>query len=286
MFSQTIAFRYACIYLIYGLPVVIFLSYFSTHPKYREAPPHPFFGEKAYAPDESPALCQKANGLSAIFFWMAGLVSISRFKLEFSTRNMEILLFAICNIYNCIGNLSYHAFCLHRGIDLDGSGMTFVMSYFLAHLSKKLFLSRPKKVRDRIFWVTFIAIIGSLDPFMGHATDAEDFYERVLPLMVAIELVYGNAVERRLLVNKYGIAAAVCLSLGYGLWQEEQHRENNDPDSWFQLHALWHALSAASILFMEEMLNLQILPCVTEGSATQDLCEIELADPRTRSLSI
>lgn len=254
--------------IIYLIPVSIFFGYFSQHPEFRTEQSPEIFGEIAYNQTENPNFCQVANGVTSIAYLFAGIPSVLRLSCtNYISRNLELGYFVLACNYISIGNLCFHAFCLKNGLNFDGSGMTFLLAYIIGHTSKKLFLSRSIKVRNRIFWIFLITWIGITDPFMGHVAGAQTTYEIVIPTVVVVELTYGNAIEHRLLTNKYGIGSGVFMGLAYGMWRLQVYGKERDDTSWFQLHALWHTFSAISLCLTEEMYNYQCLPEIVHSGA-------------------
>jgi hypothetical protein len=68
-------------------------------------------------------------------------------------------------------------------------------------------------------------------------------------LMLTILTYFINRSSRILHVN-YFSAAFVSLAVGYGVWNLEKIPGYCDPDSLYQLHALWHCFTALAIYFI------------------------------------
>ena len=59
---------------------------------------------------------------------------------------------------------------------------------------------------------------------MGSLIDTALYYEMSIPVICGIEIMYGNAVENRILTNIYGLCSAFTMTLGYIVWRVERDK--------------------------------------------------------------
>lgn len=238
-----------------------FLLYFCFHPELRNKEMESsFFGEKAYNIEESPYFCQKANGLSSIFYFLPPLyvLLIERIRFEWTQRNLEFFIFVLVSFYNGIGNLSFHAFCLPYGLSLDGSGMIYLISFFVSKTFQKLFFNHDRYIWLGIFWFIFCVQILLFDPFLLHIYDISNYYSYVIPLIIFVEQCFANTIEHRKFSNIFGILSLIFFVVGYVFWLiDEKEIVKIGIESLFQFHSLWHIFTSLSILFLFKMYMLQ-----------------------------
>jgi hypothetical protein len=72
----------------------------------------------------------------------------------------------------------------------------------------------------------------------------------IFVLIFTAMVTYLLKYETRILYVNNVVGAILSLALGFGFWNLEKIPEYCDPDSLYQLHALWHCLTALGIYFL------------------------------------
>lgn len=221
------------------------------------------FCEEIYSFEDSPLLCQKANGLSSYAFFIPVVyVSLRISAPAFTVRFVTDVLFITSNTFNTFGNLAYHGFCYDSGY-WDRNGFMLVaacittMSWY--RLVRKYIDNWSPLAAITVFFATMM-LLASLGADWGFRLfKNSDVGERdtlitfgvliLFPnLCVAAQLSYGG-VRDFWNVNHNGLLAVAFALTGVLVWVLEGHYGVCWQRSWFQLHAVWHLfMSLATLL--------------------------------------
>ena len=217
-----------------------------------------------YSFEDSPLLCQKANGLSSYAFFIPVVyVGLRISAPAFTVRFVTDLLFITSNTFNTFGNLAYHGFCYSHGGYWDRNGFMLVTAciatmswYKLAH---KYIGKWPPLVAIVVFIATtvLLASVGTgwgfrlfKDNDIGENNTLITFGVLILfpNLCVAVQLSYDGARDFWN-VNRNGLLAVLVALAGVLLWVLDNRHGVCWQTSWFQLHAVWHLfMSLATLL--------------------------------------
>jgi len=244
--------------LISIFQIILLLIIGLKNPQYRIIKDKKFFGEKSYSSNES-IFCQKANGISSLFYYLPALFAILLNRQHICYQEyFEYILFILSNIYNCIGNICFHMYCFKNGVDFDGSTMNVLISFVLAQTAKKIFFKLKFYYWNLVFWFVFIFIIILFNPFLFHLLDSETLYIYSIPITVFVELIWTNTLEKKRISNKFGILSFFFFNLGYISWniQKKNYIHQHD-ESLFQWHSLWHFFTSLSIISLYKMYCVQ-----------------------------
>jgi len=207
------------------------------------------FCERQYEVKES-IVCQKANGLSSFFYmtlpiaatwiWDQDQNERSQFASAFGKPSVENLVVVLAGIYNTIGNLGMHGFCLESGHLFDATSMNIVLGVFLAQSLGRLCHCRIA------FWIIYtlwvVATFYGPRYFPNRDFWGDQFFAQIVvlvPLNFYFAFFAGHKVCRPFVF--WGLATVVSMGICFWFWLQGQNdSEGCEPRSWKQPHVIWH----------------------------------------------
>ena len=227
------------------------------------------FCEKLYNFEESPYLCQKANGLSSYAFVIPAMYAALHLDWCVSKNLLMDLSFIVVNIGNTMGNLAYHGFCLMDAEKYDELGFMSVLSILTVFAwtfmirnvipVPEALADLPKRTELMLFsivWFGVFLLLLSTDTSWGinyfNRSD-EHVIERiaifgsliVVPLCVEAFVLFCGLDSLRFAL--LSLASVVC---AFVFWYIGHVLDVCWATSWFQFHSLWHLFTALSVLFV------------------------------------
>jgi len=177
------------------------------------------------------------------------LVLLSRNKGD--TRNRLLAfpslswLFAFSCLLTGVGSFFYHASFTFIGQWFDVMGMYFSITFFLIYNIDRLYDLKPVKV--------YLAYFG-VNVFLGlclyYIPEARRYLFATFVILLVISIFYSQWKLRTSIKTKYIWWSILSFGVAYLLWILDLRHIICAPNSLWQLHAVWHLLSAAAALFI------------------------------------
>jgi len=154
----------------------------------------------------------------------------------------------LVNIVHASGTFANHACRCWVGYQFDVTGMYLVTLGILCYDVLRIFKIRPYPIPLCVYLALGAACFGSTYTHIDPAFI-------MIPIIVGIGILarwYYIVASRRgaILHGKIFVAAMAFMGLGYLSWNLDKHRIVCNPDSFFQLHAVWHVFTAAAIILI------------------------------------
>jgi hypothetical protein len=181
-------------------------------------------------------LAQPSNTFSAgAFLLAAGLILIrSRSWLTWGYAGAVALV--------GLGTAYYHAHLTFLGQTIDFGGMNLVILIAPFHYAQ---LAWP--ARRRSIWFGYvIAVLLTLGVLVG----IPEWRHELFGVLVAVVLWLWGFDPRRVLRKMHQVwiwRGFAVFIFGYALWKADTYRIGCMPDSWLQMHAIWHFTSAGAV---------------------------------------
>eukprot|EP01083_Nonionella_stella_P026667 73471_1 len=222
-------------------------------------------------------LKENSNSKSNIFFVLIGEIILffyfydsAIFKSYRTNSQYPVwsLLYGLSMIYVGIGSFFYHASLKHLAQITDVAAIYAVLIYFHVFLCYKFivcYLYRHNMPHDPE-WMSYLCfcLCIVLDVFAFKYKTRFDS-TKVLPIsgiIIVIKCLYFIVVNRQKQNAKtfsslyFGVVALLMIVTGFGIRQMDKIYCN--PDSWFQLHSLFHIMVAVGLLFAYLMLRYDV----------------------------
>jgi len=197
---------------------------------------------------------QPINAYSSLAFVLAGwlMIAITRDDWRRGARNNLMqsqraypIIFGVASIVIGADSFFYHASLTFIGQWFDVMGMYLFASFGLVYGYARL---RP--IRPAMFLLAYAAMNAMLGYWLITNPDARrQVFTAMIYGIVALEALV-LLVERPRITTRYFLGAILSLAVAYAIWTLDENRTLCDPTSWWQGHALWHALTAVAALLL------------------------------------
>ena len=191
-------------------------------------------------------------GIGLIIAWQMMCGSF-RDKVNILTTNDFMAIF-FASLVICLGPASMvmHAVYTNLGVELDILSEYLICGYLMGYSTQRFF-----RLHIRYFVIIFLLVIVICEVVMRWQVPIP-IVEGLTNLLVGIFLILSILMEllimfvRRVKIQKWwGITSIVTFIFSFLIWNFS--RNGNalcDPYSWFQGHAVWHALDALALYFL------------------------------------
>lgn len=163
-----------------------------------------------------------------------------------SERPMYSIVLSLAAIYTGLGSWFFHASLTFVGQFFDLTGMYFLASFALCYAIARILPQHEKYLV--LTWV-FLNILLTIALLLIPAVRRELFGGLVV-LAVALELIARRKLLSSRKQTKYFLLALCAYGLGQMFWILDAQHIICTPSSLWQLHIVWHVLSAATLLFL------------------------------------
>jgi len=152
------------------------------------------------------------------------------------------------NCYHFLGTFMNHSCVCIIGFNLDVSGMYAVTSFTILYCLLGL-LKRFAHLKISIGWVSVLQMI--LIPIYYYiSTKIGDKLMAGIVILVVLSSAGYYYCNRTLMHLTLGVVATCLFLIGYAVWLLEVWHLFCFPNSFFQLHAVWHIFTSMAILFV------------------------------------
>lgn len=224
------------------------------------SPDDPYFGmrQATCMPDEcfcealryGEWIRQPANTWSNLgFIAVAILIFILLGRNNDKTRNRLTIypsmswLFAFGCFLTGAGSLFYHASFTFVGQWFDVMGMYFSITFFLIYNIDRLYDLKPVKV-----YLAYFGINVFLGMCLYFIPEARRYIFGTFVILLVMSVFYSQWKLKTRIETKYIVWAIVSFAVAYVLWILDLKHIICEPNSLWQLHAVWHLLGAVSAM--------------------------------------
>jgi len=154
-------------------------------------------------------------------------------------------LFAFGCLLTGAGSFFYHASFTFIGQWFDVMGMYFSITFFLVYNLDRLYDLRPTR-----FFITYFMLNALLGLALLAMPEARRYLFATCVLLMVISTFYAQWKLNTPIKAKYLLWSILSFGTAYFLWVLDLKHIVCEPYSPWQLHSLWHLLSATSALFI------------------------------------
>ncbi len=150
-------------------------------------------------------------------------------------------LFALASFLTGVGSFYYHASLTFISQWFDVMGMYFSVTFFIIYNLDRLYKIGPAKV-----FILYFAVNIFLGVLLVTIPEARRYLFGSFMLLLLVSVYYSQSKLKTEIRTTYLYLAIACFAVAFGLWILDIKKIVCTPDSLFQLHAIWHCLSALS----------------------------------------
>lgn len=161
------------------------------------------------------------------------------------TNRLFSRLYALGCLITGLGSMFFHASLSHIGQWTDMVGMYFIACFLILYN-----FSRLKDWSNRVFLQIFVATVTIFSGLVYVLPEANDILFFVVVLSLVFSTVYAQRKLKPEIKTRYLVAAIVAYYTGSAFWILDQRETFCEPASWFQGHAIWHALSGLATVWV------------------------------------
>ena len=154
-------------------------------------------------------------------------------------------LFAFGCLLTGVGSFFYHASFTFISQWFDVMGMYFSITFFLIYNLDRLYDLKPVKV-----YLAYFAMNGLLGLALYVIPEARRYLFATCVLLMVASIFYTQWRLNTPIKTKYILWSILGFGVAYVLWVLDLKHIVCEPHSLWQLHSVWHLLSAASALFI------------------------------------
>lgn len=154
-------------------------------------------------------------------------------------------LFAFGCLLTGVGSFFYHASFTFISQWFDVMGMYFSITFFLIYNLDRLYDLKPVKV-----YLAYLAINGLLGLALYVIPEARRYLFATCVLLMVASIIYTQWRLNTPIKTKYILWSILSFGMAYVLWVLDLKHIVCEPNSLWQLHSVWHLLSAASALLI------------------------------------
>ncbi|PCH93714.1 MAG: hypothetical protein COB85_06525 [Bacteroidetes bacterium] len=154
-------------------------------------------------------------------------------------------LFALASFLTGVGSFYYHASLTFMSQWFDVMGMYFSVTFFIIYNLDRLRKLGPTKV-----YASYFAINILLGVLLVTIPEARRYLFGSFLFLLLFSVYYSQVKLKTEIRTGYLYWAIACFAVAFGLWILDIKHIVCVPDSLFQLHAVWHCLSALSGFFI------------------------------------
>lgn len=195
---------------------------------------------------------QPANTWSNIGFLIVTVLIIWVLYRNNTKRNNLLIsyhsyswLFAFGCFLTGVGSFYYHASFTLLGQWFDVMGMYFSITFFTVYNIDRLYKLKPLR-----FFLLYLIINILLCFFLTSFPETRRYLFGSFVLLFLGSAFYAQNKLKTIISNKYLFWSMLCFGLGFGLWILDIKKIVCAPYSLWQLHSVWHILTAMSGLFI------------------------------------
>lgn len=186
-------------------------------------------------------------GFIAVAFLI--IILVARYRGNESNRLIDFpslsWLFAFGCLLTGIGSFFYHASFTFISQWFDVMGMYFLITFFLIYNLDRLYDLRPVRV-----YLSYFALNSLLGLALFTVPEARRYLFAICVLLMVISIFYAQWKLNAQVKSRYLLWSILSFGTAYFLWVLDIKHIVCEPYSFWQLHSLWHLLSAASALFI------------------------------------
>jgi hypothetical protein len=201
---------------------------------------------------------QPVNTWSNLAFVLAGVLTMRLASRDFSsgsaqasgtnlmrTQSLYPLVYGLAAVFIGLGSMVYHGTLVFYAQVADILGM-YLLSTFMVLYN----LSRAYRLKGRVFLGSYLGINLAL----GIISTAWPEFRRPIFIAVLVLILLTELLARRLVPSQMSVkmlaAALASLVVACGAWLLDVNGILCMPNSWIQLHSLWHIAMAGAIWFL------------------------------------
>ncbi|HHZ64680.1 MAG TPA: hypothetical protein EYN51_04145 [Flavobacteriales bacterium] len=154
-------------------------------------------------------------------------------------------LFALASFLTGAGSFYYHASLTFISQWFDVMGMYFSVSFFIIYNLDRLYKIGTAKVYSLYFAVNIL-----LGVLLVTIPEARRYLFGSFMLLLLVSIHYSQLKLKTEIRTSYLYWAIACFIIAFGLWILDIEHIVCVPNSLFQLHAVWHCLTALSGFFI------------------------------------
>ncbi|HRN93681.1 MAG: ceramidase [Chitinophagales bacterium] len=163
------------------------------------------------------------------------------------------IIFGFSTLYVGLGSFLYHASLTSYFQKHDQMGMYALVLTILAFSVYRIFPTIKLFGKWRSFHSIGLVLAGIFFVYI-FAEWSKININTLFPILIisvfALHIYYEIFIKKSVAFSKYMLGGFACLAMGYIIWMLDRSHVVCSPESWFQGHAVWHILTAASALLV------------------------------------